>query len=258
MLWSGTRQICFYLNWMGIRKIYEEDTCRGWSEAFPCPLGAHYVQQAIQTGHLHCLDFAVFLATDAFPTHWQLTALFLPDRGISFSQSCSYSYSQSLSDTLLVKNDPSAVLWGRKWPLHCEKMMDGIYGMSAQGQIFVRVSAHPRACLCAHAINVTCQRRAKKDLCSLICLITESCLVRCVGCCCSIWFANLLIYMMHSLQFKFCFAYFYNPLQPPNPASSLYPGSVRLSSEALTFLRMFLATTPQKWEGRRMKAGRRS
>lgn len=154
MLWSGTRQIYFYLNWMGIRKIYEENTCRGWSKAFPCPLGVHYVQQTIQTGHLHCLDFAVFLATNAFPTYWQLTALFLPDRGISFSQSCSYSYSQSLSDTLLVKNDPSAVLWGRKWPLHCEKMMDGIYGMSAQGQIFVHMSAHPRACLCAHAINM--------------------------------------------------------------------------------------------------------
>lgn len=37
---------------------------QGIEEGFPCTLGVYYVQQAIQNAHLHCLDLAVFLATD--------------------------------------------------------------------------------------------------------------------------------------------------------------------------------------------------
>lgn len=98
----------------------------------------------------------------AFQTHWQLAALSPSDRGIPVAGA-----------TLEALVAPI----GQKWPLHCEKMRNGIYGMSTRGHVFEHVST--RVCrFFEHAHARRNKKRvtpsAKKRAQCLICLIAES------------------------------------------------------------------------------------
>lgn len=75
----------------------------------------------------------------ALAAQWQLTALPL----FFFFKKSDFCFSELKLQLFLnfsrhVRSLPPAAL---KWPLHCEKMRDGIYGMSAQGQVFVHAFA---------------------------------------------------------------------------------------------------------------------
>lgn len=160
-------------------------------ESVPCTLAVYYVQQAIQNGHLHCLD----LASDAaFPTPWPLIA--------------------HSSGTFLIRKSPVSGAMGTK-PVTSLWKDEGWH----LWHVCISFRMHPPMCplmwVGAHVVNINRKRgggghpTVYTDVWCLICLIAESWLVtasfpamwvNCLGRCCPIWIANVPIYMV--LQFK--------------------------------------------------------